>query len=208
MFRIVLLIALAVCTTAFMPTVSRMSSKSSLKMSDFTKEVGAQAPLGFFDPLGLLKEADEARFLRLRDVELKHGRISMLAVLGHLVTTAGVRLPGDIAFGTPFSSIDTGFGALFGEHAVPQQGLTQLIIFIGALDLGFTYAQKDIEEVHLGKLAERVGADKVDSKKAIELNNGRAAQMGILALMVHEKLNNDPYIINSLLGFPVAFNAH
>jgi hypothetical protein len=30
--------------------------------------------------------------------------------------------------------------------------------------------------------------------------------MGILGLMVHEKLNNDPYIINSLLGYPVAFN--
>jgi hypothetical protein len=43
-------------------------------------------------------------------------------------------------------------------------------------------------------------------KRAIELNNGRAAQMGILALMVHEKLNNDPYIINSLLGYPVPFN--
>ena len=41
---------------------------------------------------------------------------------------------------------------------------------------------------------------------AIELNNGRAAQMGILTLMVHERLNNDPYIINSLLGSPVAFN--
>ena len=37
----------------------------------------------------------------------------------------------------------------------------------------------------------------------IELNNGRTAHMGILALMVHEKLNNNPYIINSLLGFPV-----
>lgn len=44
------------------------------------------------------------------------------------------------------------------------------------------------------------------SKRAIELNNGRAAMMGILALMVHEMLNNDPYVINSLLGFPVAFN--
>ena len=43
-------------------------------------------------------------------------------------------------------------------------------------------------------------------KKAIELNNGRAAQMGILALMVHEKLDNDPYIINSLFDAPVLFN--
>jgi hypothetical protein len=41
---------------------------------------------------------------------------------------------------------------------------------------------------------------------AIELNNGRAAQMGILALMVHETRNNDPYIINSLLGSAVPFN--
>ena len=44
-------------------------------------------------------------------------------------------------------------------------------------------------------------------KQAIELNNGRAAQMGILALMVHEKLDNNPYMINGLLGAPVDFNA-
>ena len=42
---------------------------------------------------------------------------------------------------------------------------------------------------------------------AVELSNGRAAQMGILALMVHEKLDNNPYVINSLLGFPVPFNS-
>ena len=40
-------------------------------------------------------------------------------------------------------------------------------------------------------------------KAAIELNNGRAAQMGILALMVHEKIDGNPYIINSILGSPV-----
>ena len=34
-------------------------------------------------------------------------------------------------------------------------------------------------------------------KRAIELNNGRAAQMGILALMVHEKLGN----LDSILPF-------
>jgi hypothetical protein len=42
-------------------------------------------------------------------------------------------------------------------------------------------------------------------KVEIELNNGRAAQMGILGLMVHEKLDNYPYILNSLLGNPVSF---
>ena len=43
-------------------------------------------------------------------------------------------------------------------------------------------------------------------KRAIELNNGRAAQMGILALMVHEKINNTPYVINEVLGSHVQFN--
>ena len=30
--------------------------------------------------------------------------------------------------------------------------------------------------------------------------------MGILGLVIHEKLDGNPYIINSLLGYPVAFN--
>eukprot|EP01041_Mallomonas_annulata_P007275 gene7275-14827_t len=42
--------------------------------------------------------------------------------------------------------VDNGLAGLFGPHAVPQQGLVQLIIFIGALDLGFTnYAQPQVE---------------------------------------------------------------
>ena len=45
------------------------------------------------------------------------------------------------------------------------------------------------------------------SKRGIELNNGRAAQMGIFGLMVHEGINNNPYILNDILGAPVAFNA-
>jgi hypothetical protein len=200
------LIACLSSVAAFAP-VSQVSRSSAVKMA-FEDALGAQPPLGFFDPLGLLKDADEERFQRLRDVEIKHGRISMLAVLGHLTTTAGVHLPGEIAYGVPFSSIDNGLAGLFGEHAVPQQGLCQLIIFIGAIDLGFTnYAKPEVEAFCVGKMEEAGWSEqKQNAKRAIELNNGRAAQMGILALMVHEKLNNDPYVINSLLGFPVPFN--
>lgn len=160
----------------------------------FANEIGAQPPLGFFDPLGLLADADEARFKRLRDVETKHGRISMLAILGHIVTTAGVRI-------YPFdSTVPAGLKAL---DAIPAAGLAQLFIFIGFLEVGFRLRKDDIEAAQL----KASGWDQatINKKLAIELNNGRAAQMGILALMVHEKLDGNPYIINSLLGFPVPF---
>ena len=74
---------------AFAP-VSRVNVRSALKMG-YENELGALPPTGFFDPLGLLKDADQERFDRLRKVEIKHGRISMLAVLGHLTTTAGTK---------------------------------------------------------------------------------------------------------------------
>ena len=105
MFRAVLATLFA-SAAAFAPA-SRMASRSALKMS-FESELGAQAPLGFWDPLGLLKDADQERFERLRYVEIKHGRISMLAILGHLVTSAGLRFPGDISPGITYDSVPAG----------------------------------------------------------------------------------------------------
>lgn len=71
---------------AFVPVSQTIfSSTSSLSTiqqqasSSFENELGAQPPLGFWDPLGFLKDADAAKFDRLRYIELKHSRISMLA---------------------------------------------------------------------------------------------------------------------------------
>ena len=171
-----------------------------MRMS-FESEIGAQAPLGFWDPLGLLANADQERFERLREVETKHGRIAQLAILGHIVTAAGIRLPGEIAYGVKFTDIPAGLKAL---EVIPGAGIAQLIAFIGFAEYGFGLRKAEIEEAQL--TASGWDQETINKKLAIELNNGRAAQMGILALMVHEKLNNDPYIINSLLGAHVAFN--
>jgi hypothetical protein len=97
MFRFVSIFAILASVAAFAPMsrVARSSAVAGWKgNSAFENEIGVQAPLGLYDPLNLLDGADQARFDRLREVETKHGRISMLAILGHLVTTAGVRLPG------------------------------------------------------------------------------------------------------------------
>ena len=103
MFRVSFFIAILASAAAFAP-VGRITTSSGLKMS-FESELGAQPPLGFWDPLNLLKDADQERFDRLRYVEVKHGRISMLAILGHLVTTAGYRLPGKIAYEVAFADV-------------------------------------------------------------------------------------------------------
>lgn len=155
-------------------------------------ELGVQPPLGFYDPLGLVADGNQANFDRLRFVEIKHGRISMLAVVGYLLTEAGVRLPGNIAVdGTKFSDIPSGFAAV---SAVPGAGLLQLFAFIGFLEI---FVMKDITGGEfIGDFRNGFidyGWDSFDeetkfSKRAIELNQGRAAMMGILALMVHEKL--------------------
>jgi hypothetical protein len=181
---------------------SAVAGKSKRSFKD---EIGAQAPLGFFDPLGLLRDADEAKFQRLRYVETKHGRIAMLAILGHIVTTKGDRLGGAIAPGVSFSSIKSGLAAL---DQIPQQEIWEIVAFIGLMEWGFSTVQQPLEEYfeEVMSAGQKWSADKIRWKKAIELNNGRAAQMGILGLTVHEKLNNDPYIINSLLGAPVPFN--
>lgn len=199
MFKYIALLASLASSAAFAPASTRASS-SALKMS-FKNAIGAQAPLGFFDPLGLLEDADQEKFDLYRSIETKHGRVAMLAVLGHITTTAGVRLPGDIAYGVPFSSVKNGFAAL---ETMPAFGLFQIVAFVGLLEIGYTHRKAEIEEVHLRK--SKWDQKTIDRKLAIELNNGRAAQMGILGLMVHEKIDNNPYVLNALMGSPVPFN--
>ena len=48
---------------------------------------GVLAPMGFFDPLGFCSADDitEGKIKFYREVELKHGRVGMLAALGFLV---------------------------------------------------------------------------------------------------------------------------
>ena len=50
----------------------------------FENELGVQAPVGFWDPVGFTSDGDVAAFKRRRSVELKHGRISMMATMGVL----------------------------------------------------------------------------------------------------------------------------
>merc|ERR1719162_1239693 len=187
-------------TTAFAPSAT--SKQSSILHASFENELGSQKPLGYWDPLNFLYEQDQERFDRLRYVELKHGRISMLAFIGQLVTRAGLHLPGNIDLeGNAFDSYPDGVAALIGPEAIPQAGFGQLILAVGILEL---FVMKDVTgnadfpgDFRNGALD--FGWDKFNDKeklrkRGIELNNGRAAMMGILGLMVHEFIPGNPVI--------------
>ena len=192
--KLIIAATLAASAAAFAP--AQVAQTSTTALSAFENELGVQPPLGFFDPLGLLADADQERFERLRYVEVKHGRVAMLAFLGNIITRAGAHLPGSInSAGDSFDSFPNGWAAIWGPDAIPQGGLIQIVLLVGFLELA---VMKDVtgEAEFPGDFrngALDFGWDTFDEetqafKRGVELNNGRAAMMGILGLMVHEKL--------------------
>jgi hypothetical protein len=184
--------SLVASAAAFAP--AKQSAKTSALSMAFESELGAQAPLGFFDPLGMVSDGDQAKFDRLRGVEIKHGRICQLGVVGYLVTYAGIRLPGDISFdGTKFSDIPSGWD---GSFAVPVAGALQVLAFCGFLELAGWKQDESSFPGDFSASSFPVGflgtpsAEEQLELRAKELNQGRAAQMGLLALMVHDKLGD------------------
>ena len=136
----------------------------------------------------------------MRFVELKHGRIAMLGVVGYIVQE-NFRFPGFIDLeGHKFADLPNGFAGL---AALSTLGFHQIVLSIGWWELkgwkqvpGSTPGDFGIP--YLSQF--NTEADKA-TIRAKELNNGRAAQMGLLALMVHEQIDGHPFVINTLLGF-------
>merc|ERR1719384_1238941 len=105
--------ALAGSAAAFAP--APVAQTQTALSADLSGEIGALPPLGFFDPLGCVADGDKENFDRLRWVELKHGRISMLATVGYLVTYAGVRFPGAEDIPSGFAALDAVPGMVWAQ---------------------------------------------------------------------------------------------
>jgi hypothetical protein len=141
--------ACAAASATIAALVGRAVSKANrkrpaLRAFDPTKEVGAMEPLGYWDPLSLMKEGfknpkgaykSEETFRWYREAELKHGRISMVAVLG-LFAGECYKWPG-------FDDVPGGMAALDTEKGGAGVGILFLLAGIFELDFWKQDASKE-----------------------------------------------------------------
>ena len=149
--------------------------------------------LGYFDPMGMCTgDCSKEKFDGMREYEITHGRVAMLAVVGYLTTANGIRFPGaeDIPDGL------AAFHAL-GQTPEGQNVLVQMLFTILAAtiinrDADWTDATPEfVGDYRNGALDfgwDKLSEDAKLKKRAVELNNGRAAMMGIFGLVTHEAI--------------------
>jgi len=185
---------------AFAPTMAAVApttSRSSAVSMAYENELGATGPLGMWDPLGLASNASPEKFARWRAVEIKHGRIAMMATTGYIAQTC-FRWPGYLSTSSDvkFADLPNGIKGLAG---VPPLGLAQILLFIGLMEIGNWqfYEGGWPGKVPAGKAPGDVAGDfwvrytdpaVKATKLNIELNNGRAAMMGITGMLMHDHI--------------------
>jgi len=171
-----------------------IKSKSTAGKEAFGNAVGQTAPLGYWDPIGFTQDGDKDKFDTYQLFEITHGRVSMLAVTGYLITgPLGVRFPGA-------ENVPAGFSkpiATLLETKSGQNILLQMLAFFTVASIINRDAEwLDNKAEHVGDFRNGsfdVGWNSFSPEEKIEqrnkeINNGRAAMMGILGLYVHEMM--------------------
>merc|ERR1712021_75830 len=184
MMKIAVTTLLIASASAFAPTpASKLTT--SLQVSEV--ELGVTEPLGVYDPLGWLATQPES-FERRRAVERKHGRIAMAAVVGNIVHNNHIVFDGYLSPSNnlKFSDVPTGIN---GIRAIPTAGLAQILAFFALVELAWMPASKYDGDYGVGYFGTDVKDPEEKARKLnVELNNGRAAMMGIMGNMVAEVL--------------------
>merc|ERR1719373_1342442 len=143
-------------------------------------DVGTTPPLGVYDPLGLMTKNPE-KYRRFQEMEIKHGRMAMAACAHVFVVGAGYKFPG-----SPIGSWET----------LPQAGWAQIVCLIAIIDNSLfaqdpNLAPGDVVGDKIPWVRYSDPAVK-EFKLNAERNNGRAAMMGIVGMVIHEVLTGNP----------------
>ena len=178
------------------PHVQRTPTVTMQARLDVRDMPGVTPPLGFFDPVGFTTDASEGKVKFYREVELKHGRVAMLASVGFLI--------GEHFHPMFCGSIDVPSYIAFQE--TPLQGAMPLVLFVVAIHEVFSVftfnspfggelwsIRSDYESGNLGwdplGLAPSDAAE-LKAMKTKELNNGRLAMLGIAGMIGQELATN------------------
>merc|ERR1719150_2311733 len=153
---------------------------------------GITEPLGFFDPVGFAVDATPGKLLFYREVELKHGRVAMLASLGLLVGEqfhplwgGNIDVPSYIAFQeTPLQSF---WPAVVTAIAIPE--IFSVFTFQSPFGGERWAMRKDYMPGDLG--FDPLGLKPKDPEELLnmqtkELNNGRLAMIAAAGMIARE----------------------
>jgi hypothetical protein len=168
-----------------------VSKAVGLKAQDMA---GVTAPLGFWDPMGFSTDCKEGKLRFYREVEVKHGRVAMLASLGivvaenfHPLFGGNIDAPAYVAFQqTP---LQTFWGAVLAAIAVPEmfsvftfEEPNQANDSLWAIRPGRTPGNLFFDPLGL----KPKDPDELKIMQTKELNNGRLAMIAAAGMIAQE----------------------
>merc|ERR1719225_1835380 len=158
----------------------------------FENELGVQAPVGFFDPLGLASDGDVATFARRRETEIKHGRVCMLATMGYITPELTGKFPGLLSpsGGIKFEDIPNGLGAI---SKVPALGWGQIVLYCAAVEGAGANNHGDGPGEFGWKVLTSSDPEEKRKKLAAEIANGRLAMMAIIRMFFQDGLTGSAW---------------
>jgi len=178
---------------------SRDVAARALKVEEMP---GVVAPLGFFDPLGLSTNLPEGKLLFYREVELKHGRLCMLAALGFLVGEqwhplfgGDIDVPSYIAFQE--SPLEKFWIAVAAAIAIPEiQSIKTFVPLNDQRKGAEPYKDADTWTIRSDRISGDLGFDPLNLKpedpaaflelQNKELLNGRLAMISVAGMIAQE----------------------
>merc|ERR1712045_620849 len=159
----------------------------------FENELGVQAPVGFWDPLGLASDGDVENFTRRRETELKHGRISMLATMGYITPEITGKFPGYLSPSQElaFSDIPNGLAAV---SKVPGAGWAQIAAYAAYCEVSGINNRPSEEPGDFGwKVLTSADPEEKKKKLQAEIANGRLAMMAIIGMFFQDGLTGSAW---------------
>jgi len=168
----------------------------------FENDTGVQAPTGFWDPAGFTRDVSNFDYQRRREVEVKHGRVAMLATIGYIVPEY-YRFPGFLSPSENQKFIDVPNG-LKAVSAVSPVGWVQVVFFLAILELTVYVESKNGEPGNyglgflslksIGFMNSEIKDPEVRRKKLnSEVANGRLAMAAIIGMFFQDGLTGSAW---------------